>query len=123
MELTIIETGEVKTLTLIDAKSGQSWIKDFIGNADGFGFKDGVNDNANSYIVYDKEEEAYYTSSANFDWWEKVVSDREALDERIKELSEKHGPDAVQNVLITVSVDLEHEATEMNAALDEAFTK
>ena len=37
MNITILETGSIETLTLIDVNTGANYIHDFIGNADGFG--------------------------------------------------------------------------------------
>jgi len=110
MKVIIKETGAKEELCIIDPKTGCDYIADFIGNVGGF--RD---------FEYNEDEDAYETTMATFSWWEKVVSDNQALDYRIADMKEQHGADAVNDVISGVSVDLEDHASAVNTALDEAF--
>ncbi|MNC21863.1 hypothetical protein D3C75_698490 [compost metagenome] len=112
MEIQIKGTSEIKELVLFDS-NGVNWINDFIGNNGGLR-PDG--------IAYDAEHGTYSASEEEFAWWEKVVADQQQLDNRIAELKEAHGAEAVDAVVSgAADVDLEDYAAAVNAALDEEF--
>lgn len=113
MNVIIKETGEVKSLSIIDPKTKINYVSDFIGNAGGF---------VNGDFVFDEETGSYQSTQANFDWWNRVVSDNQALGDRIFELTSEHGGDVVADVVNSVgSIDLEDHAFQVSRALDEAF--
>ena len=113
MQVKVIETGEVKTLGLIDPDSGVDFVQDFVGNGGGFENKD---------FVYNHEDDVFEATAQAFGWWNQVISDQQELVYRIDELKEEHGSDAVNEVLESVGGhDLEDDAAVVNAALDEAF--
>lgn len=113
MKVIIKETKATRTFELIDPKSGVNYVTDFIGNAGGF---------VNGDFSWNEEQGAYVCNQDSYDWWEKVIADNQALDHRISELSEKHGNDAVSDVVLAAATtDLEDHAGAVNFALDEAF--
>lgn len=113
MQVKVIETGDVKTLRLIDPDSGVDFVQDFVGNGGGFENKD---------FVYNHEDDVFEATAQAFNWWNQVISDQQELVDRISELKEEHGSDAVNEVLESVGGhDLEDDAAVVNAALDEAF--
>lgn len=92
MDITILETGAIETLTLIDVNTGANYINDFVSNADGFGASE--NDisgkivkveNITKGYVYSKgdiqvffdnfDDDSYVTSQENYDWWKAVTDD------------------------------------------------
>lgn len=113
MHVKVIETGEFKTLRLIDPDSGVDFVNDFVGNGSGFENKD---------FVYNHEDDVFESTAQAFNWWNQVISDQQELIERIDALKEEHGSDAVNEVLESIGGhDLEDDAAVVNAALDEAF--
>lgn len=110
MKIIIKETGAKQELSIIDPNTGCDYTADFIGNVGGF--RD---------FEYSEDEDAYKTTMDAFIWWEKVISDNQALDYRIADMKEQHGADAVNDVIAGVSVDLEDHARAVNTALDEEF--
>ncbi|NCU27728.1 hypothetical protein EOM86_13600, partial [Candidatus Nomurabacteria bacterium] len=75
IEIRIVETDEVRTLSLIDPDSGVDFVQDFIGNNGGF--EGGI-------FTYNGDE--YECSKDTFDWWEKVIDDQQKLVDRIQDL-------------------------------------
>ncbi|MBJ6364164.1 hypothetical protein ACFOQM_23365 [Paenibacillus sp. GCM10012307] len=115
MEVRIKETGVVENLSYTDIKTGVNFIKDLIGNHDGFGTED-------HQFLYDSETDSYTASQDTFEWWKKVAGDNEELDERIAALSEIHGSEVVSDALQAAgSYDLEDHAAALNRVLDETF--
>lgn len=109
MKVIIQESGESKTLSIIDARTGVDYIADFVA--------DGLSD-----FLVDEESGEYSCDTATFSWWEKVCADHAALDARIQALISEHGQYEVQGVVDGAgSVDLEYQAATVNQALDEAF--
>ena len=117
MQVRIIETGEIKTLAIY--ANGCNWVADLIGNHDGFG-----KDTSCQFKAVDDEELGlvYETSQANFDWWEDCIAGIEHKDRIAETYAEKHGWDAVYEVLRQAGgYDLEYQARADIAALEEAF--
>ena len=113
MKIIIKETSAVETLSIIDPKSGVDYISDFIGNTGA------LND---GQFEWDEDRDAYVCDQETFDWWDTVVTANQSLDDRIHELVEEHGSEAVYEVIRAAgSVDLEDHAANVNQALDEAF--
>lgn len=113
MEVRIKETGKVEFLEIVDHKTGQNYVADFIGNAGGFV-------NGNFYKNADGEIE---TTQENFDWWKEVITENQALEAHIADLEEKFGYDAVQEILCSANVsgDLEDHAARVWQMLEEEF--
>lgn len=112
INIIIKDTDKQETLSIVDQK-GIDYIKDFIGNYGAF--NDGQ-------FTYNDDKDVYICDQDTFDWWSKVVSDNQALKNRLAELRETFGSDAVQEVIDQASdVELEDLALSVNNALDEAF--
>ena len=106
MKIIIIETRSTETLSLIDRKTGEDYIADFVA-----GYDD---------ISQDEEGQLVCETHYAFDWWKKVIEDRQELEDRLDDMREKYGREAVYKVIEDFpQVDLEDEAREFNAALDE----
>lgn len=108
MKVKITETGEVKPLSIFDAKSGVDYIADFIA--------DGIGD-----FSFDEDSGEYGCDQATFAWWENVCTDNQSLDDRIQSLISEYGDEVHEVVQGVGSVDLEDHAAAVNQALDEAF--
>ncbi len=109
MKVKITETGEVKHLSIFDAKS-VDYISDFIA--------DGIGD-----FSFDEYSGEYGCDQATFAWWDKVCADNQALDDRIQWLISEYGDEVRKVVQGVGSVDLEGRAATVNQALDEAFVE
>ena len=73
MEVKITETGKLKTLEIIDPKTGLDWAADMTGDDDNFGF-DGDN------RTCDQE---------TFDWWLDVMDRYQQADNRLHDLTQE----------------------------------
>ncbi|MMZ66507.1 hypothetical protein D1872_290090 [compost metagenome] len=112
MDVQVKETGKIVTLTLIDAKNGINWAEEFVANWGALDDGQFVKTDAGTYLA-DQE---------TVDWWVKALNAKQALEERISELKEEHGVEAVGDVLSQVyDNDLLEEINARNAALDEVF--
>ncbi len=80
LNVLIKETNEVKTLSIIDPKTGIDYIGDFIGNTGAFG---------REFEKIEHDEAEYQTSEGDFEWWENVVETAQEADNWIFENSEK----------------------------------
>lgn len=109
MKVFIKETQEVKELSIVD-ENGIDWTGDFINVSvrDEFSFND---------------DEGYYeTDLESYEWWERIIEEHQKLNDRIHELKEEHGYDAVYEVIKDAyEVDLEDQPASVHAALDEVF--
>lgn len=113
MNIVIKETNARESLEIIDPRTGVNWIQDFIGNAGAL---------SDGQFEWDDELDAYVCDQETFDWWQKVVEENQELENRIFELEDKHGREAVYAVITDAgSNDLEDHARYVNQALDEAF--
>jgi hypothetical protein len=113
MKVMIRETGKIETLSFIDPRSKTDFITDFIGNQ-------GALDDGQ--FTYDEDKDAYVCSQENFEWWQKVAADHQAMEERIKELTDEYGHDRVYAVVEQAGqYDLEDMPAAIIAALDEVF--
>lgn len=113
INIVIKENGAKETLEL--RMNGLSCVVDVIGNHDGLG-------TADHQFNYNTELDAYVTTQDNFDWWDRVLADQQALQDRIAELEEIHGSDAVHEAISNSGdCDLEDIAPAINQALDDAF--
>lgn len=111
----VLVNGQVEMLELIDPKTGVNTAADIIGNYGGL---------SDGQFRYNEEANAYECTPETFEWWKRVLADHQALEERIAELVEEHGSDAVYEVVDSVGgYDLEDMPTAINATLDEAFGK
>lgn len=69
MDITIIETGEQKTLSIIDPKSGCDWTQDLMGNH-------------GALPEYDDDTDSYQMSIDDFEWWDDLIERYQAADDR-----------------------------------------
>jgi hypothetical protein len=113
IKVIINETGLQETLSIIDLRTNVDFIKDFVGNYGAF---------SDGQFIYDEEIDAYRCDQNTYDWWAKVISDHQNLENRIAELKEEYGSERVQDVLDRVDgYDLEDLASAINKELDDAF--
>lgn len=83
-----------------------------------------LNNDVSQAFVYDDDAEHYECTQDDFDWWLKVASDHADLDQKMADLIEIHGHDAVYAVTNDAfCCDLEDQAYYVNQALFEAFAK
>ena len=116
MYVIINETGERKTLLLIDPASGVNWIRDFIGNE--CALTDGQ-------FTWDDENDAYRVSQENYEWWANVVAETQDAENRIAKLKEAYGDDDVDRALLDVRIghyDIDQRPAAIQEALDASFT-
>ena len=81
MKIRIIETGELKDLTLRDA-NGIDWASDLLGTVGAFAPADDSD-----------PEDHYRLTQSDFDWWENQIAEIEQADALIAEFAEKYGSD------------------------------
>lgn len=113
MKIIIKETYEVKTLSIIDPKTGVDYIEDLIGNTGAL---------TNGQFTWDEYFDAYFCDQDTYDWWSNLVAEQQLLKERIHNLVREHGEEAVYEAIDKAGcVDLEDYAANVNRALDEAF--
>ncbi|GIO36186.1 hypothetical protein J41TS12_10470 [Paenibacillus antibioticophila] len=109
----VIVNGQVKELNIIDQKTGVNYVRDFIGNYGAL---------VDGQFTWDEEQGAFLASEETYDWWEKVLGDHQALENRICELGEVHDPHEVAHIVNDASdVDLEDMAAAVNMALDASY--
>jgi hypothetical protein len=118
MKITIKDSGKAETLALIDPKTGVNWIGDFVGNT-------GATSDGQFVFDDDPESPSYYTylcSQDTYDWWQSIVKQQQAVDDRVHGLKAEHGYEAVDAVIRSVgNADLEDMPSLIQAALDEVF--
>ena len=81
MKIVIRETGERKTLSLIDPATGVDWVQDLIGNSGAIG----------DYIHYDDEADAYVMSQGDYEWWEEYIRLAQRDDDELRRLRRIYG--------------------------------
>ena len=77
MNIIIQETGEDKTLSIIDRKSGVNWVGDLMGNYD-------------AKPEYHEEKSAYIMPEAEFIWWHDLTAALQSADDRYQEIKSIH---------------------------------
>lgn len=113
MQIIINETNAHETLTMNHPGTDVDCVTDFVGNNGAL---------ADGQFVRDDDADAYRCDQETYEWWARVISEHEALEERIYELRDEHGWDAVQDAIGNAAdCDLEDIPANVNAALDEAF--
>ena len=73
MEITIIETGEQEELSIIDPISGCDWTNDLLGNH-------------NELPEYNDDDGRYHMLQAAYDWWDELIEEYQAADNRSHEI-------------------------------------
>lgn len=91
MIIKIKETGEKKSLSIIDQKSGIDFTVDFIGNSGAL---------ADGRFVYDHEEELYVCSQAEYEWWRDTIVEEENASAYADRLKEEYSDDEEKLALI-----------------------
>ena len=74
MQIRIIETGEMKDLTIRDSNNTE-WTYDLLGNANA--------------TVYNEELEVHEMSQDDFDWWKEYINDNINDESQLVELAEE----------------------------------
>src|SRR5690554_4796374 len=110
MNIKIIETGEVRSLSIINPLSGLDFTEDFVSSAGGFENKD---------FVLLRDEGVYSCSRDTFDWWVNIISKHQELNYRIKDLlEERNAADVYEAIADVRTIDIADHADACNAALD-----
>lgn len=113
MKVTVNGTKQAE-LKIVDSRTGVNYVQDFIGNWGAF---------ADGQFIHGEQSGTFACSQDTFDWWVKVLADQQQLDERIAELEDANGSDAVREAIGDAgNTDLECMAAEINNALDMAFS-
>lgn len=113
MKIVIRETGNLEQLELVDSATGINWAIDLIGNYGGL---------IDGQFEHDSEDDVYHCTQDTFEWWSRVLHAQQELEDRLVELRNAYGSERIQEVLETVGdFDLEDQAAQVNAVLDEAF--
>lgn len=111
MNIIIEGTNHRHTISIVDPGTGIDYAVDFIGNAgalDSFDWSD--------------DHDAYYVSADIYNWWSRVLQEQQALEDRLHELRQQYGSEAVHAVILEMpNVDLEDHSTVLHRMLDEAF--
>jgi len=96
MTIKIIETVETAELSIIDPKTGIDWTADLLGN--------------HNALVYDNDNSWYIMSQDDFNWWDTLIRDYQAADNRshqIKTEMSRERRDEFERELAFVDCDLE----------------
>ena len=118
MDVKILGTNEVVTLSIIDPSTGVNYVADLIGNNNGYA------DNPNTGISYNEDTGEYVTSRVNVEWWQDIINDLEAVNDLVAETADKLGvtPADVQAMIdYAYTVDLDMMLPSVSAAIDELF--
>lgn len=114
MKVLIVETGMIERLSIIDPNTKVDWVKDFIGNYGAF---------SDGQFTYNDETGLYHCDQDTYVWWAKVLSDQEALYNRIAVLKDEHGAELIDEIVNRAAdCDLEDQAAAINKELDEEFS-
>ena len=103
MMIRILETGEVKDLTIRD-KNGIEWTRDLMGDDDN--------------LKYNYDDDIYELPQEQFTWWDEYITNKIADDEEIEELAEKYG-DVVYERLESINCEMDDEHLHMQAFIEE----
>lgn len=76
LNVLIKETNQVKSLSIIDPKTGVDYIGDFIGNTGAF---------SREFEKIENDAAEYQTSEGDFNWWKNVVATAQEADKLIFE--------------------------------------
>jgi hypothetical protein len=113
MKVFIKQTGNIETLSIIDAKTNTNWVSDFIGNAGA---------TIDGQFTWDDEKDLYVCDKDTYDWWETAINLTEKACNLKYEMEKEHGFDAVYEVLKHgYGGDLIDEANDTINLLNEAF--
>jgi hypothetical protein len=112
MQVRIIETNQVESLSIIDLATGCDYVADYIGNMGAF--SDGQFSRA--------DDDVMECSQDTYNWWADQIARQSAVDQRIADLAEEHGSDRVYKTLADVgSVDFGDQPEAIQQALDDEF--
>lgn len=107
--MNVLVNGRLEQLALVDA-NGNDWVNDFIGNTGALADE----------IVWDEEKNAFVAEEDAFDFWKKAVETQQLISNRIEEMNNQLGADAVSEALEdTDASDIPDEQANILAALDE----
>lgn len=92
MKLYIKETGTIKTLEIIDPKTGCNYIFDFIA---------GLNESEHKLEKTGRDDVDYEISQDDYEWLADIVRHHQDLRNRIHELEEKNDINAIYDLVIS----------------------
>lgn len=79
MNIKINETGEIKTLSIIDSKTGVNWAQDLIGNAGAF---------SEGEFEWSEDDNAYLADEVTYEWWAEYIADSQTTQDEVDDLAE-----------------------------------
>ena len=114
MDIRIKETGERKTLSIVDASNGMDWTADLIGNYGGLDDGQFVCDDYNGYYECDQD---------TYDWWHDLMTRYEATDNALYNYRQSLDDDGEsvldKNINLECGVDLENMPEAFLSAIEE----
>lgn len=90
MDVRIVETGELKHLSMVDPDTGVDSVQDFIGN------QNALND---GQFEWDDETGEYRATQGTYEWWAELIEKYWAMNEALVEARERHGEEVVEKWL------------------------
>ena len=113
MDIRIKDTGEYKTLSIIDANSGVDWPNDMIGNYGGL---------SDGQFVYDDDNGYYECDQDTYNWWHDLMTRYEAADNALYNYRQSLDDDGKsvleKNINLECGVDLENMPEAFMAAIE-----
>lgn len=110
MNVTIIETNESETLSIIDPQSGCDWTNDLLGNH-------------GDLPDYNEETDNYHMTKESFDWWNDLISRLEVADDRCAEIKKcldyEQSEEFAEGLADACNCDLENQPEVMQQFCDE----
>lgn len=111
VQVIIRKTREEKELSIRDPKSGQDRTEDYIGMTDAM---------TDGQFIWDEGRHAYLCTQDIYEWWDRVISERQTADNRLHTMRQEYGDDIdLLDWSDLQGVDVEDEATQIHAILDE----
>lgn len=115
MDIYITDTAERAELAVIDSKTDTNYAIDFIGNTGAIG---------NGEFAWDEEHAAYTCTKKVYDWWQKVCSKQQGVEDRLDELREEYedAEERIEAVMMDIySNDPQYRAQCIHEELDHEF--
>lgn len=109
MDIKIKETGELKSLSIIDPKTGCQWTSDLLGNY-------------NAEMVFDEDAGVHIMEQETFAWWKDLIERYQVADDHLNDVRGLvDNPEDLDAYLIDMSVgacDLEDYPQALTEAVD-----
>jgi len=106
MKVKIKGTEKIESLSIIDKKSNEDWVHDFIGNTGAF---------CDEQFTYNEEFEMYEVDQEDFEWWHNVIKEKVAADEIyyafLESLNDEDDKDYIKKIVSEIcTCDLEDQS-------------